>query len=326
MSTDPQFAHLSDVVRRPAFLKTWERTRHRQAHLFVQCVAEATGAFLYTFAGVGSTAGYVLGNIVAQPGVSSLFQIGFAYAMGILMAISICGPTSGGHFNPCVTIAFAVFKGFPLRKVPAYIIAQILGAYIALLLVYVQYKGLIIEVEGLLAAKDLLGAIQFTPEGPAGIFGLYAPAGSNLGYVLLNEFMADFVLGLVIWACIDPTNFFCPPVAAPFIIAMTYATIIWGYAPVGLAANSARDLGGRFMAMTIWGTAAAGGPYAAISALTNIPAMLLAALFYEVFFTDSARVIPGASMEFIRGMEAHEERKTATLGLPGSSHGSTDEK
>jgi hypothetical protein len=41
--------------------------------------------------------------------------------------------------------------------------------------------------------------------------------------------------------------------------------------------------------MTIYGKAASGGNYAALAALTNIPAMLFAALLYEVFFTDSDR-------------------------------------
>jgi glycerol uptake facilitator-like aquaporin len=45
-----------------------------------------------------------------------LLQIGLAYAFGVLLSIVICAPTSGGHFNPCVTISFVVFKGFPPLK------------------------------------------------------------------------------------------------------------------------------------------------------------------------------------------------------------------
>lgn len=56
-----------------------------------------------------------------------------------------------------------------------------------------------------------------------------------------------------------------------------------------MSANSARDVGGRLMALTIWGRDAAGGRYAALAALTNILSMIVAVLFYEVFFTDSAR-------------------------------------
>ena len=43
------------------------------------------------------------------------------------------------------------------------------------------------------------------------------------------------------------------------------------------------------MALSVWGLDAGGGPYAAITALTNIPATLLAAVFYEAVFADYTR-------------------------------------
>lgn len=43
------------------------------------------------------------------------------------------------------------------------------------------------------------------------------------------------------------------------------------------------------MALSIWGTRASGGSYAAIAALTNIPATLLATFVYELVLTDSSR-------------------------------------
>jgi len=54
--------------------------------------------------------------------------VGFGYAVGIIMAISIASSVSGGHFNPCITIAQATWRGFPWRKVPQFIVFQILGA------------------------------------------------------------------------------------------------------------------------------------------------------------------------------------------------------
>ena len=43
------------------------------------------------------------------------------------------------------------------------------------------------------------------------------------------------------------------------------------------------------MALTVWGIDAGGGPYAAITALTNIPATVLAAVFYEAVLADYSR-------------------------------------
>jgi len=303
---EPRFIHRADIVPRPGVFKAWERRRHSDpVHWFIECVAEFTGVFFYVYAGVGSTASMVIGNLSDQAYLGSLFQVGFAYAVGVVLALTICASTSGGHFNPCVTISFAVFKGFPWKKVPRYIIAQILGAYIACLVVYLQWKGNIMAVEAGLAAAGKLDAIQFTPNGPAGIFGLYTMPGANLGFVFANEFFVDFFLGLTIWACLDPCNFFAPPAAVPWVIGFAYAAAIWGYAPNGLAANSARDVGGRLAALTIYGTAASGGKYAALAALTNILSTLIAAFFYEIFLTDSSRVLPPAQRDFLFGHKAH---------------------
>jgi hypothetical protein len=72
-------------------------------------------------------------------------------------------------------------------------------------------------------------------------------------------------------------------------------TLLLGYAHdrffivLLVAANTARDLGGRLVAIFIWGTRANGGSYAAIAALTNIIATVAAYAFYEFTFKDSSR-------------------------------------
>ncbi|KIM84876.1 hypothetical protein PILCRDRAFT_67395 [Piloderma croceum F 1598] len=289
--------YLRDVRQRPGFLTVWERHRHRRAHWLVELFAESVSTLHvlmwigthFFCPGVGSTAAFIIGTLSGQPGLGSVLQIGFAYAFGILLAITICSATSGGHFNPCVTISFVVFRGFPPLKAVRYIVAQIFGGYIACLLIYAQYKDLINLVDEGLAAKGALEAIQFTPNGTGGILALYTQPGANLARTLLNEFVSDTILGLAIWACLDPTNFLVPPAAGPWIISFAYSVAIWGFSPPGLAANAARDVGGRLAAMTVWGMKASGGTYAALAALTNIPAMLFAASLYEIFLTDSSR-------------------------------------
>lgn len=278
----------------------------------MEMFAESLGVFFYVYAGIGSVAGWVVGNIIQQPGLSSLLQIGFGYACGILFAIGVCGATSGGHFNPCITISYVVFRGFPPLKGLRYIFAQVVGAYVACLLVYSQWKVLIVQCEAILETAGNLQALQFTPNGPAGIFGLYLLPGQTLPRVFLNEFVTDTFLGLVIYAAIDPTNAMVPPVLSPFLVALAYATAIWSFATAGVALNSARDIGGRMLAMTIWGReAAGGGKFAAIAALTNIPATLLGAFIYEVFLTDSDRVVPPASLEYGQVLANHRRLRKA---------------
>ncbi|OCH86378.1 aquaporin-like protein [Obba rivulosa] len=315
-----EFVHLADHEQRPAILQRWERRRHREAHWLVECIAESVGVFLYVYAGVGSAMANVFGNTEQVAGLSSTLQIGLAYVVGIALALIIVSGTSGGHINPAVTLTLVILKKYPKWKAVRYIIAQILGSYIACLLIYVQWRQMIQEAEAVLAAKGTLDAVLFTPQGPAGAFALYVTPGTKLGFVFVNEFVVDFVIGLTIFACLDPTNFAVSPVAAPWVVGLVYGMVIWGYSPVGVATNLARDVGARFMAMTIWGTGASGGRYAAIAALTNIPATFLAACFYEFVFADSSRVITPTHLDIIVGHMAHEEHSgCAVTGRPRSS-------
>lgn len=301
--------HRHTVVQRPRFLTAWEKYRNRPGiHYVMELIAEATGVFIYAYPGIGATAMFIIGSIFKQQGLGSILQIGWAYAMGIVLALGICGATSsgGGHFHPAVTVSFTLFRGFPAIKAPGYILAQIFGAYFAAIIVYYQWKPMILEAEAALIAANQYNLLQFTPNGPAGIFAFYLPPGQGYGNVFLSEFINSSFVTLTVWACLDPTNPAIPPAAGPFVVGIAYAVIIWGFAGAGIALNTARDLGGRLMAITIWGTEAAGGQYAAIAALTNFVAGLFAIFFYELFFVDSDRVIPAAQMEYARVMMNHK--------------------
>ncbi|KAG7440596.1 aquaporin-like protein [Guyanagaster necrorhizus] len=280
-TANPNVVHLADFQPPAKIFTIWERHRHAKARWLAECFAE--------FVSVGSTAPWVVGNAIGETGLSSIFQIGVAYASGIVFAICFCSGTSGGHFNPSVTIACCLFKDFPKMKGLRYIVAQILGGYVACLLIYVQYKHLLDEAEGAMMLAGTFSELQFTPRAPAGIFGLYLLPGAKMGQVFLNEFVADVMLAIVIWGSIDPTNILVPPQAKPYVIALGYAVAIWGFSFPGLAANAARDVGGRLAALTIYGRKASGGSYAALAALTNVPATVVGVLLYELFLADSQR-------------------------------------
>jgi len=312
------FVHLADIAPRSPRLKSWEMVRQRRVHWLVECVAEFMGVFVFAFTGLGSAAAFVLGNISGNS-LSSLFQVGMAYGVGLILAIVVCASTSGGHLNPAVTISLVITKKFPVWKAAGYIVAQILGGYVASLLVYVQYHKHIAQATGALEAAGTLSAVMFTPSGPAGIFATYLLPDSNIGQVFLNEFVCDFIFGVVVWAVLDPTNTMVSPIAMPWIFGVTLAALIWGYVPVGVVGNTARDIGGRLAALTIWGSAAGGGIYAVLASLTNIPGILLGALFYEFILSDSSRVITPGNLAVWTGNKAYKERlQEGRHGVPPS--------
>ena len=63
-------------------------------------------------------------------------HVGIAITWGLIVMAMIYAfaETSGAHFNPAVSIAFAFAKKFSWKEVPKYIIAQILGAFVASLI------------------------------------------------------------------------------------------------------------------------------------------------------------------------------------------------
>ena len=154
-------------------------------------MAEATGVFFYVFPGIASVASLLVNaeNPLGASVFGSFFQIGWGFAVGIAFAIITCAPTSGGHFNPAITIAFAVWQGFPWKKVPYYIVSQIFGAFIAGLVVTGMYWP---QIQELQAATLAAGMPLVSASGPASILCVFPrPDQANLGYVFLLEFFVD---------------------------------------------------------------------------------------------------------------------------------------
>src|SRR5271156_2253325 len=68
-------------------------------------------------------------------------------SLGVMLGVYTAG-ISGAHLNPAVTLANCVYRKFPWRKFPGYLIAQVLGAMCASAVVYANYKSAIDVFEG----------------------------------------------------------------------------------------------------------------------------------------------------------------------------------
>src|ERR1041384_6423489 len=100
-----------------------------------QCLAEFLGTFVVILVGDGAVSAAVMTGSIDNWGVAVMW--GLAVTFGIYVA----GPVSGAHFNPAVTIAMSVFRGFPVRRIIPYIASQIAGAFIGAACVYVMWSG-----------------------------------------------------------------------------------------------------------------------------------------------------------------------------------------
>src|SRR3954452_17887478 len=97
-------------------------------------IAELVGTFLLVVVGAGGGVinAYTGGQIARAAAVT-------APALMVVTIILFMGAVSGAHLNPAVTVAFALRQEFPWRRVPAYLVVQLLGATAACLLLWAMF-------------------------------------------------------------------------------------------------------------------------------------------------------------------------------------------
>src|SRR5579864_3652407 len=160
-------------------------------------------------------------------------NITLAWGLGVTMGVYIAGKITGGHLNPAVTVALAVFRGFPWRKVLPYSIAQTLGAFCASALVFWNYLPAFHAVDPQLTHT-------------AGIFTTF-PAYSQIPMAgLLDQTIGTALLLLLVFAITDERN--QPPGAnmTPLMIGLIVVVVGMAFGGMhGYAINPARDFGPR---------------------------------------------------------------------------------
>jgi glycerol uptake facilitator-like aquaporin len=137
-----------------------------------QAVAEAVGTALLLAAVVGSG---IMGERLSGGNVAIALLANTLATGAMLVALILTfGPISGAHFNPAVTLADAWQRGIAWRKVPAYIAAQIMGAFAGVAAAHLMF------------GEPIFSASRHVRSGGAQMF---------------SEFVATFGLLAVIWGC-----------------------------------------------------------------------------------------------------------------------------
>jgi aquaporin Z len=137
-----------------------------------RAAAEFLGTFWLVLGGCGAA---VLS--AAFPGLGIGFAgVALAFGLTVLTMVYAIGHISGGHLNPAVSVGLVAGRRFPAKDLPAYIIAQVLGAIAAAGVLYVIASGA--------AGFDVHAG--FASNG----YGAHSPG----GYSLLAGFVAEVVL------------------------------------------------------------------------------------------------------------------------------------
>ena len=172
--------------------------------------AELIGTFALVFAGCGA--------IMVNQKTGQLGHVGVAITFGLVIMTMVyaVGHVSGAHFNPAVTLSFALSRHFPRRRVPLYWAAQLAGA--------------------LLAATILRGSL-----GNIANVGATYPSGSD-GQAFLWEGVMSFFLMFVIMAVATDTRA-VGEAAAIAVGATVGLDAMFGGPITGASMNPARSLG-----------------------------------------------------------------------------------
>src|SRR5262249_1109490 len=157
--------------------------------------AEALGPAFLLAAVVGSG---IMGEALSRGDAAvALLANSIATGAALVALIVVFGPVSGAHFNPAVTLADASQGGLPWRDVPAYLAAQVIGAFSGVAAANAMFE------------KPLLFLSTKARTGPSQLF---------------SELVATFGLLAMIWGSSRRRSSAVPFVVAAYITAAYWFT------------------------------------------------------------------------------------------------------
>jgi glycerol uptake facilitator protein len=230
-------------------------------------LAELIGTMILLLLGDGVVAGVILKKTKVNESGWLIITVGWACA--VLLPALIFGEISGAHFNPALTIALAIIGKFPWQDVTMYIVAQMIGAMIGAILVWIHYLPHWAETED----KAIKLSVFCT-----------SPALRNPGANLISEIIGTFLLVFFILALggvemADGLGTF-----AVGLVILVIGVSLGG--TTGYAINPARDLGPRIAhaILPIVGKGDSDWSYAWIPVVGPIVGAFIAAIFFAIIF------------------------------------------
>lgn len=208
---------------------------------------EIAAEFLSTFILIVFGLGVVAQVVLSGESNGNYLSINLAWGLAVAMGTFVGGSVSGAHMNPAVTIALAIHRRFPWKRVPAFCGAQFVGAFLASLVVYFTYREALDHFDG--GVRQIMGS-----QATAGIWATYPQAFlSTFPGGFVDQFVGTALLIVLIFALSDKRNNGGP--YTPILVGLGVVLIgmTFGY-NAGYAINPARDLGPRlFTALAGWG-------------------------------------------------------------------------
>lgn len=229
-------------------------------------IGEFLGTMLLILLGDGVVANATL-NKSGMKGAGSV-QITVAWGLAVLLPAFIFGEASGASFNPALTLALAIDGSFDWALVPGYIAAQVAGAFVGAVLVYVLFK-------------DQFDATE-DPRTKLGVFST-GPSVPNMPRNILSEAIGTFVLVFAIKGISNVTGL-AAGMDKLFVFGIIVSVGMSLGGLTGYAINPARDLGPRIAhaVLPIKGKGDSNWGYALVPIIGPIIGAIAAVLLYGV--------------------------------------------
>ena len=199
-------------------------------------ISEIIGTFFLMLLGCGVNANVVLKDTKGYG--TGWIVITTGWALAVYVGVVVAAPYSGAHINPAVSIGLAAAGEFPWSDVPLYVLAQFIGAMLAALLVWLNYRDHFDRTD----EKEL----------KLGVFST-APAIPNTFLNLLAEITGTFVLVFAVLYFTDASITDSGQILGLGSLgALPVAFVVWSIGlslggTSGYSINPARDLGPRIM-------------------------------------------------------------------------------
>ena len=206
------------------------------SNLMGSAVAELIGTFILIYTGCAVAVAAILQRPTAGPGIYDSLAVALAFGLALVVIVAAIGHVSGAHVNPAITLALAVTKKFSWQYVPIYLGAQLVGAVLGAVAVWITYGGAAREAASLAATfpTDGVGDLQ----------------------ALVVEILVTFILVFVVISV--ATDERAPAGVAPLAVGFALACGVLIAGPItGGSLNPARTLGpmivaGQFTAVWVY--------------------------------------------------------------------------
>src|SRR6266481_877282 len=202
-------------------------------------VSEALGTALLVATVVGSG---IMAESLTKDVALALLGNTLATGAMLVVLITMLGPISGAHFNPAVTLIFALKRDLGLREAVSYMVVQIAGGLIGTMTAHAMFALPLLDA----SLKMRTGGAQWLAEGVAA-FGLVA---AILAGIRFERGAVPWLVGLYITAAYwftSSTSFANPAVA----IARSMTKSFSGIRPIDLPGFIAAELGGAVAALVL---------------------------------------------------------------------------